>query len=224
MMLRFMKKTIRSVFRKHAFDVMRIEPPKTLKAECVNGWFSPDECRQLYMHVAMTSGPILEIGHFLGRSTACICEAIHDTRKPREFRSYDLGFRSAVDFKAYYNTIHNADVAVPVLLEEVFSKSQTTTEIALQNLKALQLDNYVTLISGNAFEVDHNKYDLIFCDALHDANEINANIPHIVTHSNHGCVWAFHDMDQRSIDLVLRLANTEFRELTQSLGMFIYMG
>jgi hypothetical protein len=177
------------------------------------------------MHTAMTSGPILEIGHFLGRSTACICEAIHDIRRPREFRSYDLGFRSTEEFKAHYDAIHKADITVPDVFEEiVFSKNMTTTQIALQNLKALQLDSYVSLISGNAFELDHSRYDMIFCDAVHEPREISANLPHIIMHSNHGCVWVFHDMDQHKIDLVLNLAPAEFSELTNSLGVFIYLG
>ena len=200
----------------------------------MNGWFRPDECRRLYMVTAMTRGPILEVGHFVGRSTACICEAIHDMRKSREFRSYDLGFqsnsefkayRSSLEFKAYFDNIHKADLHAPDLYKElVYSKDTTTTEIALQNLKSLQLDRYVTLISGNAFELDHSKYDLIFCDAVHEPNEIAANIPHIIARSNHGCVWAFHDMDKRNIDIVLSLPNVEYIDLINSLGIFIYMG
>jgi hypothetical protein len=200
-------------------------PFKILAAEGITGWFSRRECRRLYMTVAMSSGPILEIGHFLGRSTACICEAIRDMRRPRTFRSYDLGFRSAEEFKAYYDRLHKTDVDVPPQYQEiVFSQNTTTTEVATQNLRRLGLDCYVTLISGDAFELDHDRYDLIFCDATHEPHEIEANVPRLVPLSNPGCIWALHDMNQVNIERVLALANVEFCELTGSLGTFIFRG
>ncbi|HEY0938584.1 MAG TPA: class I SAM-dependent methyltransferase [Steroidobacter sp.] len=200
-------------------------PFKVLAAEGITGWFSRRECRRLYMTVAMSGGAILEIGHFLGRSTACICEAIRDTRRPRTFRSYDLGFRSAEEFKAYYDRLHKTDVDVPPQYQQiVFSKNTTTTEVATGNLRRLGLDSFVTLISGDAFELDRDTYDLIFCDATHEPHEIEANVPRLVAHSNPGCIWALHDMNQVNIERVLALANVEFCELTGSLGTFMYRG
>lgn len=200
-------------------------PNKILTAERITGWFSRRECRRLYLTAAMTSGPILEIGHFLGRSTACICEAIRDMRKPRVFRSYDLGFRSSAEFKEFYDRVCKTDVAVPPQYEEiVFSKSTTTTEVAAHNLRQLGLDSYVTLISGDAFEMDRDKYAMIFCDATHEPHEIEANVPRLIPLSSHGCVWALHDMNQVNIERVLALADVEFCELTGSLGTFVYRG
>ncbi len=200
-------------------------PNKILAAEGITGWFSRRECRRLYLTAAMTRGPVLEIGHFLGRSTACICEAIRDVRKPRVFRSYDLGFRSSEEFKEYYDRLHKTDVPVPTQYEEiVFSKNTTTTQVAEHNLRQLGLASFVTLISGDAFQLDHDKYDLIFCDATHEAHEIDANVPHLVTRSNPGSIWALHDMNQANIERVLALANVEFCELTGSLGTFVYRG
>lgn len=200
-------------------------PNRILTAETITGWFSRRECRRLYLTAAMSSGPILEIGHFLGRSTACICEAIRDMRRPRVFRSYDLGFRSTAEFKDYYDRLHKTDVEVPPQYQEiVFSKNTTTTEVATQNLNRLGLASFVTLISGDAFELDRDKYDLIFCDATHEPHEIEVNVPRLVDRSNHGCIWALHDMNQVNIERVLALANVEFCELTGSLGTFVYRG
>lgn len=200
-------------------------PNRILAAESITGWFSRRECRRLYVTAAMTNGPILEIGHFLGRSTACITEAIRDVRKSRVFRSYDLGFRSSEEFKEYYDRLHKTDVPVPSQYEEiVFSKGTTTTEVATQNLRKLGLDGFVQLISGDAFKLDQDKYDLIFCDAVHEAHEIEANVPHLVARSNPGCIWALHDMNQANIEKVTSLAKVEFCELTGSLGTFVYLG
>lgn len=200
-------------------------PNKRLAAEGITGWFSQRECRRLYMTAAMTRGPVLEIGHFLGRSTACICEAIRDIRRSRVYRSYDLGFRSSAEFKEYYDRLHKTDVEVPTQYEEiVFSKNTTTTEVAEHNLRQLGLASFVELISGDAFELDHDKYDLIFCDATHEPHEIEANVPRLIPRSNHGCIWALHDMNQVNIERVLALADVEFCELTGSLGTFVYRG
>jgi predicted O-methyltransferase YrrM len=200
-------------------------PNRILAAESIAGWFSRRESRRLYMTAAMSTGPVLEIGHFLGRSTACICEAIRDVRKPRVFRSYDLGFRSSAEFKEYYDRVHKVAVDVPSQYEEiVFSRNTTTTEVATQNLRRLGLDTFVTLISGDAFELDRDKYDLVFCDATHEPHEIEMNIPRLIDRSNHGAIWALHDMNQVNIEKVLAMANVQFCELTGSLGTFIYMG
>ena len=200
-------------------------PNRILAAESITGWFSRRECRRLYVTAVMTSGPILEIGHFLGRSTACICEAIRDVDKPRVFRSYDLGFRSSAEFKQYYDRLHKRDVPVPPQYEDVvFSRGTTTTEVAAQNLRELGLDRFVQLVSGDAFELNHDKYDLIFCDAVHEPHEIDVTVPQLVARSNHGCIWALHDMNQVNIERVIALANAEFCELTGSLGTFVYMG
>lgn len=200
-------------------------PNRVLAAEGITGWFSRRECRRLYMTAAMTAGPILEIGHFLGRSTACICEAIRDVGKPRVFRSYDLGFRSSAEFKEYYKRLIGSDIPVPSEYEDiVFAQGTTTTAVAVNNLRRLGLDRYAELVSGDAFELDHDKYDLIFCDATHDAHEIAANVPQMVARSNRGCTWALHDMNQANIEQVLKLAKVEFCELTGSLGTFIYLG
>jgi len=226
-MLRLAKKAVFRAINSQGFNLVRIgpRPKKQLKAEQLIGWFWPVECRRLYLLASMTSGPILEIGHFLGRSTACICEAIQDIGKPREFVSYDLGFRSVEEFKTHYDKVHKSDIPVPDLYKEiVFSQNTTTTEVAKRNLTAMGLESYVELISGNFIDLDHRKYDMIFCDATHDIAEIEATLPHVIEHSNHGCVWAFHDMDQTRIKHILGLAEAEYSELTYTLGTFVYMG
>jgi hypothetical protein len=200
-------------------------PQKALLAESITGWLSRRECRRLYLTTVLTRGPILEIGHFLGRSSACICEAVRDVRRPRVYRSYDVGFRSGADLKEYYDRIHKAEPAEGAAEEPIdFSKDITTTQIARQNLRRVGLISQVELIAGNAFELDCDKYDLIFCDALSEQQEITVTVPNIAAHSNHGCVWALHGMNEANIELVMSLANVEFCELTGSLGIFVQLG
>jgi hypothetical protein len=197
-------------------------PQKALLAERITGWLSRRECRRLYLTTVLTRGPILEIGHFLGRSSACICEAVRDVRRPRVYRSYDVGSRSGADLKEYYDRIHKAEGTAAEAID--FSKDITTTEIARQNLRRVGLINQVELIAGNAFELDRDKYDLVFCDALPEQQEISITVPNIVALSNHGCVWALHGMNEANIERVMSLADVEFCELTGSLGIFILLG
>jgi predicted O-methyltransferase YrrM len=195
-----------------------------LKAERIPGWFTPVECQKLYNLIMITDGSILEIGHFLGRSTACICEAIHDSQKTRAFTTYDLGFLSADDFKHFYDKVHQRDVQVPSLFEEVYAQNVTSTELATKNLRTVGLEKYASLVSGNFIELDHHLYDFIFCDAMHEPNEIEFNLPHVVKRSAQHCIWAFHDMSDHNIELVLQLSNSRFIERAHSLGVFIYLG
>src|SRR6185436_18378091 len=166
-MLGAAKQLVRHALNRSGFDIVRTGSPpppaassppserpryhKALKALEIPGWFSPEECHALYVLTALSEGSILEIGHFLGRSTACICEALADTGKSRPFRSYDLGFRSVQDFKAFYDHVHKKDVKAPALFRSVYERNTTSTALATEHLTAAGLDRYVTLISGNAF-------------------------------------------------------------------------
>ncbi len=212
----------RHLFRRECQAMRQAIPVKDIQATKIPGFFPEDECRQLYQLTMSTQGPILEIGHFLGRSTACICEALADSQKKREFFSYDLGFKTPGEFKTFYDRIHRMDVAVPDLYNNlVFSKKTTTTEIARSNLKELGMDAYVNLISGNFIELDKRKYAFIFCDALHEPNEIRLNLPHIMQRSGQNCIWAFHDMNDENIGVVSRLSNAVLVDRLGSLATFL---
>jgi hypothetical protein len=195
-----------------------------LKAENVPGWFTASECEKLYKLTMITAGSILEIGHFLGRSTACICEALENSQEKRVFKSYDLGFITPDEFKQFYDSLHQRDVPIPPLYDYVFSQKSTTTELASKNLKGLGLEKYVELISGNFIDLDHNLYDFIFCDAMHEQHEIETNLPFVIRNSVQHCIWAFHDMNDLNIDWVLKLSNSKFIERTHSLAVFLYLG
>ena len=226
-MRRLIKKLITTYLNKRGIYLVgraKWEDNRRLKAEGVPGWLTKEECRRLYCLGLITTGAILEIGHFLGKSTACLCEAIHDSKKSRLFYSYDLGFTSVKEFKQFYDKVHRADVSVPTMWQDlVWSKNMTTTQVASKNLEQIGLDSYVKLISGNYIDLDSRKYDLIFCDALHEPNEIQLNLPHIVEHSANSCIWVFHDMNEKNIDFVVLMSNALLIELTGLLGVFLYV-
>jgi hypothetical protein len=225
-MKREIRHWIERILDRRGLKIVSTKYEKTiqLKAEGILGWFTIPECEKLYRLVMITDGSILEVGHFLGRSTACICEAIQESQKERVFNSYDLGFTSREEFKSFYDNVHNRDVEVPPLAEQIYAQETTSTELATRNLRDAGLEKYVRLVSGNFIALDHNLYDLIFCDAMHEPSEIELNLPHIVGHSSQYCLWAFHDMSDRNIDLVLKLSNSRFIERVHSLGVFLFLG
>ena len=226
-MRRYIQKLIQNALQKRGLRLVRYitEDDRPLKADGLPGWFSKSESMKLYSLGLITNGPILEIGHFLGKTTACLCEAIHDSKKDRPFYSYDLGFKSVEEFKKFYDEMHQKDVPVPPLFVDlVFSKNMTTTQLAINNLKEIGLDTYVNLISGNFIEMDQGKYNLIFCDAMHTSHEIKHNVPHIIERSAENCLWAFHDMNQENVKEVLHMTDSIFIEMIDSLGVFLYQG
>src|SRR5947209_18765889 len=86
----------------------KIGIPFQLVSQEIPGWFSVEEAETLYLLAATTrASRILEVGHFLGRSTSAICEGIRDAGSEVEFNSYDLKFTRPEEFVAHYNRVHD---------------------------------------------------------------------------------------------------------------------
>ena len=188
----------------------------------IPGWMNGDERRELYGLVMSASGPILEIGHFLGRSTACICAGIRDSGRTTVFHSYDLGFRTDEEFRAFYDDMHKRETPVPELHRQMFQSSRVSTDIARENLERRGLAGFVELISGNFIDLDRGQYAFVFCDAVHEPNEIRHNLPHIMDRSMRPATWAFHDMDAGNTALVAELSGAQPVKQVGSLGIFRY--
>ncbi len=227
-MKQLIKKALVDTLSKKGYYLKRdilLTNSKRLKAREIPGWFSENESKKLYQLTLTTKGSILEIGHFLGRSTACICEAIHDSGIERPFKSYDLGLSTAEEYKSFFDNILDNNRGIPYKFKEfVFNKNTTTTQLAEKHLKDLGLDRYVQLITGNFTTLEKDKFDFIFCDAMHGPTEIRLNLPHVVNNSRRGCIWAFHDMNPKDAQLITELSDCIFIEGIDSLGVFLYRG
>ena len=209
----------------HELNKLTIKYPRKLISGSIPGWFFKSECRFLYLLTLVTDGPILEIGHFLGRSTSNICQALRDSGKKRLFDSYDLGFTTSEEYKKFYCSVHKQDITVPQEYEDfVYNKNTTTTKLARKNLNKYGLAKYVNLVSGNFIKFNKNKYDFILCDAMHEPNELLHNLRYIVRDSNKKCIWLFHDMTNKNIGVVLKNSKSLFVDSVDSLGVFIYKG
>ena len=199
-------------------------PKKNLIAHSVPGWFYPEECFKLYETILLSQGDILEIGHFLGKSTACICEALKTFGRKRTFNSYDLGI-SEQEYKKHYEVVQKYIEPPFSLYQELFcSEDKTITDIAREQLTQHSLDSYVNLIYGDFKMDDSHSYDVIFCDSIHNPHEIQLNLPAIISRSNPGATWIFHDMNEENIKIILDVAPCEYLSNENRLGLFYYHG
>jgi hypothetical protein len=112
----------------------------------------------------------------------------------------------------------------PEYVTDVFAKGLTTTEVARGNIRGLGFEAYVELISGDFIELDTGRYDVIFCDAMHQPEEIAYNLPHVIERSNPGCMWAFDDMNPENISAVLSSGTAVLADCAELLGIFRYVG
>jgi hypothetical protein len=209
--------------RKVGYTISRVDPRTKLVCTNIPGWFSVMEAEALYMLAATTRADrILEVGHFLGRSTSAICEGLRDSGRTAEFNSFDLGFASPDEFVAHYKKIHTqSPTKVPAEYDRlVFAQKKTTTEIAKAHLSRFGLDGYVNLVSGDFTLLSRGQYQFIFCDAMHDIGEITLNLPHVIAASADDCVWAFHDMGTENNNEVLRGSSARLIRVVDTLGIF----
>lgn len=180
------------------------------------------DAKVLYELVFNCRGSILEIGFFLGKSTSIICDAIKESNNNNHFDSYDMDFKNEDEFVTFYKEIHEKVHVPPFLIEHVFNKNKTTLEVASENLQKYDLLKYVNLNSGNFKSIQNKTYDLIFCDAMHDQNEIDLNLPDLKRLSNKNCVWAVHDVKNYDPNLIANEPNIKFLERKNSIGVFLF--
>ena len=217
------KQAIGRSLRRLGYRLVPVVTPTDLVSPRIPGWFSPDEAEALYLLAAASSAKrMLEIGHFVGRSTSAICEAIRDSGAIVEFNSYDLGLTTGAEFVAHYRNVYETtSTDVPPEFEAlVFSQHKTTTEVAQAHLQRFGLDRYVNLITGDFTLVEPSQYQLIFCDATHDLREISIILPHVMNASSDDCIWAFHDMNPANVAAVVQQSPAWLIRVVDTLGIF----
>jgi len=186
----------------------------------IPGWLSDNEAEELYKQCFNLNGNILEIGSMYGRSTSVICESIKDSASKSGFESYDINFKSRDQFIDFYTKVHGG-IIIPDLVEQYsFSKNKSIFDVTIEYLQKYNLLQYVNLNEGNFNIIDNKKFNFIFCDAMHDINEVNLNLPHMIRLSENNCIWAIHDIN-------LELSNTIKKYATllktiDCIGIFIY--
>lgn len=185
----------------------------------IPGWFEDLEADCLWDLANKTTGSILEVGFFFGRSTSVICDAI--ANKNIEFDSYDINFKTQEQFVEFYNQIHGSVQYNELLNKYVFATNKSVLQVATEHLSRYNLLQYVNLHCENFHTIIDKQYELIFCDATHDEKEIRSNLSKIISLSKPDCIWAFHDVGYRPdlIDMVVG-PNIQLIKIVESLGVF----
>lgn len=145
---------------------------------------------------------ILEIGHFLGKSTAAICQAIKDSKIITRFDSYDLPHQSTEAFENYYSGIYKKAIYASKTYIDIFDNGLNFTQIAKRNLEGIGLASYVNLYAQDFRESEYKPYDLVFADVLHDTEEISHNIDDVLKFGHDDTIYMFDDMKDQNIQII----------------------
>lgn len=189
-----MRAMVRRLVNRLGYDLIGHVPAERYLCEDIPGWFTANEARLLYTTVSLCRPrKLLEIGTFLGRSTASIALAIRDAGLACEFTSVDFDVADEASFRRLMPTTHGRPSVLPKEYQLVFSEGLSTSAYARRMLERHGLAQMVRLISGDFREVISDRYDLVFADCLHDADEIRRNAPGIVPLLADGGILAVHD-------------------------------
>lgn len=180
-----------------------------------------DDSYFLYVSVLFSQPrSILEIGHYLGKSSAAICQAIRDGGFTSQFDSFDLPYQSEKEFEEYYTSIHNRGIIASDAYAGILRKGEIFTNVARRNLAEINLIRFVNLYAQDFRESATESYDLIFADILHDKDEILHNISDVVSKGNKNTLFMFDDMKAENILLIESVTNLKLIRKTGKIGAF----
>jgi predicted O-methyltransferase YrrM len=172
----------------------------------IPGWLTANERRALYALARWAPGPILEIGSWVGLSTTAIARGIKDSGVNKAFDTIDLNptiewFRPCADGTIGFY-LPNQSEPFGKCSEDEFKKSIAPivsipggpVTLLRKHLTRCGLDNLVSIHVGDFRNLPLRKYRFVFCDALHDQNEITHNAAELDRFLAPGSVLACHDI------------------------------
>lgn len=187
----------------------------------IKGFMSEEDSYFLYVSVLFSRPKsILEIGHFLGKSTAAICQAIRDAKLITRFDSFDFPHQSIEAFEDFYSILHKKTVHASKAYTDIFDNGLNFTNVAKRNLENIGLASYVNLIAQDFRKSEHKSYDLIFADVLHDSAEILHNIADVLEFGHNETKYMFDDMNYQNISLIESQSKLTLIRQTGKIGAF----
>lgn len=159
---------------------MKYARPKDVPIELYpNGWMSSFDLTVIYNAARRTKGKVLEIGPWLGRSSTALAlglrdREIEDGKVPVLYDIIDFGIASPDEWFQRFNQKFNMDYDDGRVAEAILHPGGSNA-VLVNNLKKLGLLKYSnTIMRGDVLTAPiSTKYDLVFCDALHDLAEID---------------------------------------------------
>lgn len=178
------------------------------------GWFNRADCENLSRAVTESTGPILEIGPWIGRSSAVIASTLrHLKQQDRIYDIIDFGIEGKEEWAACLgpdavkNSEHDEKYCYPIMYPG------GTLALLKKNLEDRNLLQYTDdIIKGDVITHEFSRtYGLIFCDATHNFKEVNRNLPKVDQLLQPGGLLLCHDCHiQTTLAAVLELM--EFSE------------
>jgi|GEM_PF-2179998 len=186
------------------------------------GFINLFECYNLYKLGKKIPGPFLEIGPWVGRSTACIAQGIKKSGRNKEFHTVDIGFSSEKEWEEFFGS--SLKQKIPKVrnryLKHIMREGGSIQSL-IENLKNRRLDKFVTVHEGNFRDIAFGKkFNLIFCDATHDLQEIKMNIPPIKKLLSERGVLVCDDIKTEEMESVLK-SYFNFQSVSNDKGFFI---
>lgn len=158
------------------------------------GWFSKGQINILYQLAVAANGPILEVGPWVGRSTAVICHALQQRADTIPFHTVDYGIASSEEWKARFGDDLSKKPDPDRYLRHINQPEGTITSLR-RNLSERGLEELVTIHRGDFHDVcPPGEFSLIFCDATHSIAEIDSNVPALLKKLVSGGILACDDI------------------------------
>ncbi len=192
-----------------------------LENEQIVGFMSSEDSLFLYLSVLFTRPKsVLEIGHFQGKSTAAICQAIRDGNFRCNFKSFDLPFENEEEFSSFYGKVHQKEIQVGEEYRKLYEIGSTSTAIAQKNMRDLGFQTLVDLQASDFRKCPIQGFDLIFADVLHEEKEIRLNLDDIVSYAHPNSTLMFDDVNKSNIELIEQLSDLKFIRQVGKVGYF----
>lgn len=185
---------VRRCLNRVGYDLIRYTSHDRYLCHDIPGWFTANEARLLYSAIALRCpSRVLEIGTFLGRSTATIALALRDSGHPCSFTTIDFDVADEASFLRSMPITHGRPSVMPPEYRLAFAKGLSTSSYAREQLRRHGLDSLVTFASGDFHQLTGDPFSFIFADCLHDTDEIRRNAPDILRLLGVDGTLAVHD-------------------------------
>lgn len=163
---------------------MKIKTNKIKSYTDIIGWFDFQDIYDMAVEKSINGDFFLEVGCFMGKSTAYLLQKIKESGKDIQVAVIDI-FEAECD--------HHND-----LIKE--NDNGTLLQIFNKNMK--DLDFYPIIIQGKSAvkykEFVDNSFSMIFIDAAHDYESVKADLNNFYPKLKSGGIFAGHDYGEKS--------------------------
>ena len=164
-------------------DVAKLRPFPEGCPPLPDGWLNGLDAAVLYNCALRVAGPILEVGSWVGRSTCCIAYGLRDRPSGPDANSVgfdvvDFGIAGIDEWELRFRSNVFTHPSARELVNVICFPGGSAALLKC-NLISRSLSKYVRgIFLGDLKDfASRSRYEFVFCDASHDMDEINRNLP-----------------------------------------------